>query len=90
MTRKHLLAAALVACAATGAMAQDTSMSFFVTSANPGKGGDLGGLAGADAYCGSLAEAAGVTGKTWRAYLSTAYVSIQESLTRSSCQADVI
>lgn len=71
MTRKHLLAAALVACAATGAMAQDTSMSFFVTSANPGKGGDLGGLAGADAYCGSLAEAAGVTGKTWRAYLST-------------------
>ena len=47
-------------------------MSFFVTSANPGKGGDLGGLAGADAWCATLAEAAGVTGRTWRAYLSTA------------------
>lgn len=50
---------------------QDTSMSFFITSVNPGKGGDLGGLAGADEYCSSLAEKAGVTGKTWRAYLST-------------------
>ena len=48
------------------------SMSFFITSANPGKGGDLGGLAGADAYCAILAESAGVTGKTWHAYLSTA------------------
>lgn len=46
-------------------------MSFFVTSANPGKGGDLGGLAGADAYCGQLAAAVGSTGKTWHAYLST-------------------
>ncbi len=47
-------------------------MSFFVTSVNPGKGGDLGGLAGADAYCASLAAAAGAaTGKTWKAYLST-------------------
>jgi len=53
------------------AQAQDTSMSFFVTSAGSGKGADLGGLAGADAHCASLAEAAGVTGKTWRAYLST-------------------
>ncbi len=46
-------------------------MSFFVTSANPGKGGDLGGLAGADAYCNQLATAAGSTGKTWKAYLSS-------------------
>ena len=46
-------------------------MSFFVTSVNPGKGGDLGGLEGADAYCASLAEAAGVTGRVWRAYLSS-------------------
>ena len=45
-------------------------MSFFVTSANPGKGGDLGGLAGADAHCQALATAAGAGGKTWRAYLS--------------------
>ena len=46
-------------------------MSFFVTSANPGSGGDLGGIEGADAHCAALAEAAGVTGKTWAAYLST-------------------
>lgn len=50
---------------------KDTSMSFFVTSANPGKGADLGGLAGADAHCASLAEAAGVKGKNWKAYLSS-------------------
>lgn len=53
------------------AQAQDTTMSFFITSAGSGKGANLGGLAGADAHCASLAEAAGVTGKTWRAYLST-------------------
>lgn len=46
-------------------------MSFFVTSVGLGKGGDLGGLAGADAHCQRLAEAAGSTGKTWHAYLST-------------------
>lgn len=51
---------------------QNPTMSFFITSVNPGKGGDLGGLAGADAYCTSLAEAVGVKGKTWSAYLSTA------------------
>lgn len=46
-------------------------MSFFLTSVNPGKGGDLGGLAGADAHCQSLAAAAGAGKRTWRAYLST-------------------
>jgi hypothetical protein len=46
-------------------------MSFFITSANPGKGGDLGGLAGADRHCQQLATAAGAGNKTWRAYLST-------------------
>ncbi len=50
---------------------EDTSMSFFLTSVNPGKGGDLGGLAGADAYCTTLAERAGAKGKIWKAYLST-------------------
>ncbi|ABM38872.1 hypothetical protein [Polaromonas naphthalenivorans] len=45
-------------------------MSFFVTSANPGKGADLGGLAGADAYCQTLAASANAGGKNWRAYLS--------------------
>lgn len=51
--------------------AQDSTMSFFITSEGPGDGASLGGLEGADAHCTSLAEAAGVSGKTWRAYLST-------------------
>ena len=46
-------------------------MTFFVTSVGLGKGGDLGGLTGADAHCQALAQAAGAGGKTWRAYLST-------------------
>jgi hypothetical protein len=46
-------------------------MTFFVTSVGPGKGGDLGGLAGADAHCQQLAAAAGAGSRTWRAYLST-------------------
>jgi hypothetical protein len=46
------------------------AMGFFVTSAGPGKGGDLGGLAGADAHCQSLATAAGLGRRPWRAYLS--------------------
>jgi hypothetical protein len=54
------------------AWAQDTSMSFFITSKGLGDGANLGGLAGADAHCQQLAEAAGMTGKTWKAYLSTA------------------
>jgi hypothetical protein len=54
-----------------GAQAQQADMTFFITSAGPGKGADLGGLAGADAHCQSLAQAAGVGNKTWRAYLST-------------------
>ncbi len=64
------LLAAAIAFAATAAGAQDTAMSFFVTSQNPGQGGNFGGIAGADAHCAALAEAAGVTGKTWHAYLS--------------------
>ena len=48
----------------------DSKMSFFATSANPGKGADLGGLAGADQYCQSLATAVGAGKRTWRAYLS--------------------
>jgi hypothetical protein len=46
-------------------------MSFFVTSRPIGDGGNLGGLAGADAHCQTLAAAAGAGGKTWHAYLST-------------------
>ncbi|RWN00028.1 MAG: hypothetical protein EOR84_08650 [Mesorhizobium sp.] len=70
--RRLLLVTAAASLAAIGvASSQDTTVSFFVTSVGSGKGADLGGLAGADAHCASLAEAAGVTGKTWRAYLST-------------------
>ena len=50
---------------------QENTMSFFITSVGPGKGADLGGLEGADAYCKKLAEAAGAGDKIWRAYLST-------------------
>jgi len=46
-------------------------MTFFVTSAGPGNGANLGGLAGADAHCQKLAAAAGAGNRTWRAYLST-------------------
>lgn len=46
-------------------------MTFFVTSVGLGKGGDLGGLAGADAHCQALAKAAGAGDREWRAYLST-------------------
>ncbi len=66
----RLTAAAFILAAST-ALAQDNPMTFFVTSENPGQGGNLGGLEGADAHCAALAEAAGVTGRTWRAYLST-------------------
>ncbi|ADV13875.1 hypothetical protein EN962_24115 [Mesorhizobium sp. M7A.F.Ca.CA.001.09.2.1] len=70
--RKLLLATAAILIAAAGAAySQDAKMSFFVTSVGSGKGADLGGLKGADAHCASLAEAAGVTGKSWAAYLST-------------------
>ena len=69
MRRLSLLAAAVCACGTLSAAAQTPG--FFVTSANPGKGADFGGLAGADAYCQSLASAAGHGNRTWRAYLST-------------------
>jgi hypothetical protein len=62
--------AALFGCATeSGRSGRD--MSFFVTSVGPGRGGDLGGLEGADKHCQSLAAAAGAGNRTWRAYLST-------------------
>ena len=59
----------LAACA--GGVAPGKPLPFFVSSAGSGKGGDLGGLAGADRLCSSLAGAAGLGNFTWRAYLST-------------------
>src|SRR5258705_3314577 len=47
------------------------NMTFFITSVGSGKGADLGGLAGADKHCQSLAAAAGAGKHTWHAYLST-------------------
>ena len=63
---------ALGAVAILGLAQQQPPMSFFVTSEGPGDGGNLGGLAGADAHCQQLAAAAGRGNATWRAYLSQA------------------
>jgi hypothetical protein len=64
----------------TPAQAQSAKeMTFFVTSAGPGNGGSLGGIAGADAHCVKLAKAAGSTQTNWRAYLS-----VQPIVDRSS------
>jgi hypothetical protein len=63
--------AALAFAAAQPAQAQSANMTFFVTSAGPGNGADLGGLEGADKQCERLAAAAGATARTWHAYLST-------------------
>jgi hypothetical protein len=54
-----------------GVQAQQTAMTFFITSVGSGKGADLGGLKGADQHCQSLAQAAGAGSHTWHAYLST-------------------
>ena len=63
--------AAMSLLAACGSMAPGKSgLGFFVTSVGPGDGGNLGGLAGADAHCQKLATAAGAGSRTWRAYLS--------------------
>ncbi len=83
MFKRFSMVAAMAAAALLGACAQPGSspsaapagggasaMSFFLTSANPGKGADFGGLAGADAHCQNLAAGAGAGSKTWRAYLS--------------------
>ena len=67
-----LSSAALLTAVATltTVYSQQNEMSFFITSTGSGDGANLGGLAGADAHCQSLAQAAGSRGKTWRAYLS--------------------
>ena len=63
--------AAISVLASAPAQAQSADTSFFLTSNGIGNGGNLGGLAGADNHCQTLAQAAGAGGKTWRAYLST-------------------
>ena len=69
-----LASATLIALCAVAQAQQVTpspNMSFFVTSKGPGKGADLGGIAGADAHCQQLAQSVGAGGKTWHAYLSS-------------------
>ncbi len=75
-----ILAALLLAAGLNMTVAQDNTMSFFLTSAGPGDGANLGGLAGADAHCQALAEAAGAGSRTWRAYLSTDSVSARDRI----------
>ena len=54
-----------------GEMGEQAPMTFFITSAGPGDGANLGGLEGADAHCETLASAVGAGGMGWMAYLST-------------------
>ena len=57
--RAYLLASTVLLALGVPAQAQQANTTFFITSVGPGKGGDLGGLAGADAHCSQLATAAG-------------------------------
>lgn len=67
-----LAVVAVVVSAPSPGVTPQQTMSFFITSVGPGDGAKLGGLDGADRYCATRAEAAGVVGKEWRAYLSAA------------------
>src|SRR2546421_3697393 len=66
-----LTAASFLVVSPEGVQAQSADTSFFVTSNGIGNGGNLGGLAGADNHCQTLAQAARAGARTWRAYLST-------------------
>ncbi|MBI4519995.1 MAG: hypothetical protein HY701_04110 [Gemmatimonadetes bacterium] len=75
MRNRMLVALAVKTISAVGSYvvsAQNQPMSFFITSVGMGAGANLGGLAGADKHCQTLAAAAGAGGRTWRAYLSAA------------------
>ena len=79
----RVLAGLILAGFGLAATAQSAKeMTFFLTSAGPGNGGDLGGIAGADAHCAKLAKAVGSTETNWRAYLS-----VQPIVDRSSGKA---
>ena len=69
MTHTRLFGIALLAAVAMAAPAatQSSDLSFFITSAGPGDGANLGGLDGADRHCQMLAQGAGAGSKTWRA-----------------------
>ena len=65
-----LIASGVLVTLGGAALAQQSGMTFFVTSAGAGKGANFGGLAGADRHCQALATAVGAGNRTWRAYLS--------------------
>ena len=75
MTHKYIVLSAVAAIALSSAVVlaqgqeSQPPLGFFVTSTT--HSGNLGGLAGADAECQSLAAAVGAGNRTWRAYLST-------------------
>jgi hypothetical protein len=71
MRKTRFVVLAAVAGLVAACASAPAPMGFFITSAGSGKGGDLGGLAGADALCQRLAGAAGQGSREWRAYLST-------------------
>lgn len=70
LTLHVALASAVLSASTPVTPGLQADLSFFITSAGPGNGAALGGLEGADTHCATLAEAAGVRGKTWHAYLS--------------------
>jgi hypothetical protein len=80
MTLALVAGATLLAAGSIAAKAQDAGMTFFITSAGSGDGANPGGLEGADAICQRLAEAAGSSGQTWRAYLSTSTVDARDRI----------
>ena len=86
-TIRMFTAASLLALGSSAVFAQGGGqqgppppMSFFITSVGPGKGADLGGLAGADKHCQTLAAAVGAGNRTWHAYLSTQAVGGQPAV----------
>jgi len=75
-----LAAAVVLALSACEMYKPENKMTFFVTSAGSGKGADLGGIAGADRHCQSLAESVGAGGRTWHAYLSATGVNARDRI----------
>jgi hypothetical protein len=82
VTAFSVLATSTAAAQATPAQPQQPQqpMGFFITSAGKGDGANLGGLAGADEHCQTLARAAGAGSRTWHAYLSTAATAGQPAI----------
>jgi hypothetical protein len=78
-----LTLAMLAGCSADDGASQGAGAgpaSFFVTSRNPGYGGDLGGIGGADAWCQYLADEAGLGNREWHAYLSLGFIDARDRI----------